>query len=104
MRVHPILDERGGLFAPPPTGVSTILPVAPTASGTEDEGRFSSAAGILLFLLLAAAVIGLVFATLPASTLSGISEQLVERRQDIGLAVAATLAGSAALFLIVMAA
>jgi hypothetical protein len=97
------LNERGGR---PTEAPDTIVPLldAPPVSGSGEEVRFSAAAGVGLFLLLAAAIVGLLYATLPTSVLSGVSDRLVDRRQDIGLAVAATLAGSAALFLIVMAA
>ena len=43
------------------------------------------------------------FATLPPSVLGGVSERLVERRQDIGLAMALTIAASAAIFVFLVA-
>jgi hypothetical protein len=60
-------------------------------------------AGLGALVFLGAAVVGLAFATVPASVLSGISMRLVDRRQDIGLALALTLAVSAAIFVIVVA-
>ncbi len=56
-----------------------------------------------MLLFLGAALLGLAFATIPASVLSGLSEQLVERRQDIGLALAVTLATCAAILVFLMA-
>lgn len=56
--------------------------------------------GFLLFV--AAALLGLALATIPASVLSGISVHLVERRQDIGL-VLAGISTSAAIFVILVA-
>jgi hypothetical protein len=98
------LNERGGRQSGGPIGTSAVVANAPPTPFIGEDVKFSVAAGVGLFLLLAAALIGLLYATLPTSVLSGVSDRLVDRRQDIGLAVAATLAGSAALFLIVMAA
>jgi hypothetical protein len=54
-------------------------------------------------VFLGAVLVGLAFATVPASVLNGISVRLVDRRQDIGLALALTLALSAAILVIVVA-
>jgi hypothetical protein len=67
-----------------------------------EPGPWAAGAGFLF--LLGAALLALVFATIPARTLSAISMRLVERRQDIGLAMALTLAASAAIFIILVGA
>lgn len=54
-------------------------------------------------MFLGAVLVGLAFATVPASVLNGISVRLADRRQDIGLALALTLALSAAILVIVVA-
>jgi hypothetical protein len=57
-----------------------------------------------LLLIVGAALLALVFATLPARLLHAVSTRLVERRQDIGLAMALALAASATVFIIVVGA
>ena len=86
-----------------PLLVASAPPAVPTGARQSAEARFSSAAGIGLLLFLTAAVLGISLATIPASMLTRISVRLAERRQDIGVAMAATLAASAAIFIIVVA-
>jgi hypothetical protein len=76
-----------------------VASTTPAAGGS----RLTSAAGLGALAFLGAALLGLAFATVPASVLSGISVRLVDRRQDIGLAVALTLAVSAAIFVFIVA-
>jgi hypothetical protein len=86
-----------------PGTFSYARPVASTATRTDAGAGLTSAAGLGALVFLGAAVVGLAFATVPASVLSGISVRLVDRRQDIGLALALTLAVSAAIFVFVVA-
>lgn len=57
-----------------------------------------------LLLLLGTALVGLAFATVPASVLARVSAPFAEHRQDIGLALALTIAASAAIFVVVVVA
>jgi hypothetical protein len=74
------------------------VPAAVRATG----GRSPSAAEAALLLLLGGAVLALVFAAVPARTLGALSAQLVERRSDIGLAMALTVALAAAVFVVLV--
>jgi hypothetical protein len=75
----------------------------PAASrGATDAGL--SAAGVGLLIIVGAALLALVFATIPARVLNAVSARLAERRQDIGLAMAVGLAASAALFIVIVGA
>ena len=96
--------EAGAQHVEPPTGMSSTRTIPLAGPSGADEPRFSLFGGIGLLLFLVAAVLGLALATMPASALSRVSEGLAERRQDVGFAVAATLATSAAIFVLVMAA
>ena len=78
-------------------------PTVPRPPPVGDSG-LSSAAGVGLLLLLGAALLGLAFATVPASVLARVSAPFAEHRQDIGLAMALTIAASAAIFVVVVAA
>lgn len=100
--LYPPRLEAGTIQVEAPTVVSSTRTVAPV--GPPADTRFSVAGGIGLLLFLLAAVLGLALATLPASMLSKISVRLAARRQEIGLAMAATLTTSAVIFVIVMAA
>ena len=75
----------------------------PAASrGATDAGL--SAAGVGLLIIVGAALLALVFATIPARVLNAVSARLAERRQDIGLAMAVGLAASAAVFIVLVGA
>jgi len=76
--------------------------VAPAASRRATEARLSAAGAGFLVLFLGGALLALVLATIPARTLSAISVRLVERREDIGLAIALTMAASGAVFIILV--
>ena len=57
-----------------------------------------------LLLIVGAALLALVFATIPARVLNAVSARLAARRQDIGLAMAVGLAASAAVFIVIVGA
>jgi hypothetical protein len=82
--------------------LASAPPVAQARAPADAGGSFSSAAGVGLLAYLGVAILGLVFATLPPSVLGSVSERLVER-QDIGLAMALTIAASAAIFVFLVA-
>jgi hypothetical protein len=101
--VHPPRAKVAAAYASGPAALSSTRLVAPTATRTDAGARHTSAAGLGLLVFLGAVLVGLAFATVPASVLNGISVRLVDRRQDIGLALALTLALSAAILVIVVA-
>jgi hypothetical protein len=101
--VHPPRAKVAAAYASGPAALSSTRLVAPTATRTDAGARLTSAAGLGLLVFLGAVLVGLAFATVPASVLNGISVRLVDRRQDIGLALALTLALSAAILVIVVA-
>jgi hypothetical protein len=79
---------------------SVVAPAAIPRVTTGDG--FSAAAGAALVLLLGSGLLALAFALLPARTLGAVSGLLVERRADIGLAMALTLALGAAAFVVLV--
>jgi hypothetical protein len=101
--VHPPRAEFGAAFAAAPVALSSPQSVASTATRTAADTGLTSAAGLGALVFLGAALVSLAFATVPASVLSGISVRLVDRRQDIGLAMALTIAVTAAIFVIFVA-
>jgi hypothetical protein len=101
--VHPPRARVAAAYAAAPATLSPTRLVPPTATRTDAGARLTSAAGLGLLVFLGAVLVGLAFATVPASVLNGISVRLVDRRQDIGLALALTLALSAAILVIVVA-
>jgi hypothetical protein len=100
---HPPRAEFGATLAAAPVALSSPRSVAPTATRTAADTGLTSAAGLGALVFLGAALVGLAFATVPASLLSGISVRLVDRRQDIGLAMALTIAITAAIFVLFVA-
>ena len=102
--MHPTRAEAGKTVAAASTRVDPITPVVPAAAPVASEPALSSAAGIGLMVFLGAALLVLGFATVPSRTLDDLSGQLAERREEIGLAVALTIAFTAAVFLILVVA
>ena len=74
--------------------MASAPPIATTASGSP------SAVEAALFVLLGGALLALIFASIPAQTLATVSTRLVERRSDIGLGMAASVALGAALLVV----
>jgi hypothetical protein len=74
----------------------------PAAVVRATGGRSPSAAEAALLLLLGGTVLALVFAAVPARTLATVSPWLVERRADIGLAMAAVAVAVGAGVLVVL--
>jgi hypothetical protein len=101
--VHPLGADVVAAGPPAPVSRASLRLVASTTPAA-GGARLTSAAGLGALAFLGAALLGLAFATVPASVLSGISARLVDHHQDIGLAVALTLAVSAAIFVFVVAA
>jgi hypothetical protein len=102
--VHPTRAEAGVTLAATSTELDSITPLVPAPAPAAAEPPLSSAAGIGVIVLLGAALLVLGFATIPSRTLDELSGQLAERREDIGLAIALTIALTAAVFLLFVAA
>ena len=100
---HPSRAEAGTTVAATAQLLASAPPVVQARAPADAGGSFSSAAGVGLLAYLGAAILGLAFATLPPSILGGVSERLVERRKDIGLAMALMIAASAAIFVFLLA-
>ena len=75
---------------------SAVVPATTTGDG------FSVAAGAALILLVGSGLLALAFALMPARALGAVSGLLVERRADIGLGLALTLALGAAAFIVLV--
>ena len=80
---------------------SRAVTASAVAPATPADG-FSAAAGAALILLLGSGLMALAFALIPARALGAVSGRLVERRADIGLAYALTLALGAAAFVVLV--
>ena len=75
---------------------SAVVPATTTGDG------FPAAAGAALILLVGSGLLALAFALMPARALGAVSGLLVERRADIGLGLALTLALGAAAFIVLV--
>ena len=75
---------------------SAVVPATTTGDG------FSAAAGATLILLLGSGLLALAFALIPPRALGAVSGLLVERRADIGLALALTLTFGWAAFVVLV--
>jgi hypothetical protein len=99
--LHPSRAEIGPPYA---LGLADLAASSTAATGSATHSSLSPAAEVGLLLLLGAALAGLAFATVPASVLARVSAPFAEHRQDIGLALALTIAASAAIFVVVVVA
>ena len=101
--VHLSRAEAGVTLTPSESVVHTsfVAPAAAIPRVTTRDG-FSAAAGAALILLLGSGLLALAFALIPARALGAVSGLLVERRADIGLALALTLALGAAAFVVLV--
>jgi hypothetical protein len=102
--LHAPPADAGVTVAVTSTPLSATPSATPVATRATTEAQASTAAGIGVLLFLGAVLLSLAFAVIPASVLSRISVRLVERRQDIGLAMAVTLAATGAILVIAVAA
>jgi len=100
--VHLSRAEAGVKLTPsePVVRTSAVAPAAIPRVTTADG--FSAAAGAALILLVGSGLLALAFALMPARALGAVSGLLVERRADIGLALALTLALGAAAFVVLV--
>ncbi|HXV95280.1 MAG TPA: hypothetical protein VD695_01925 [Gaiellaceae bacterium] len=103
--IHLTRAEAGTVLAdstPALRSEAASAPAVPAALVRATGGRSPSAAEAALLLLLGGTVLALVFAAVPARTLATVSPRLVERRADIGLAMAAVAVAVGAGILVVL--
>jgi Kef-type K+ transport system membrane component KefB len=101
--VHPPpIDARPTAAAssspPPPPPVAA----APAVALGDGNNGGSPALGAGFILLLAAACLALAFAAIPGRVLGTVSTRLIERRDDIGLAVVLGMTLIAVMFLVLL--
>lgn len=103
LTAHPPRAEEAATL----TRASAVSGPAPAAApapalATAGGATLSAAETGLLLLLAGVLLLALVFAAIPGHTLAALSVRLVERRSDIGLAMALTVALAAAVFVVLV--